>query len=443
MFGKQIKAVKYIQDMAEETQNAHDDIGRGIDELKRKLMSLGAFDEGEYQSALEHERSVTPERVPLERKTFEEISREAEQSIKRTVTINDILTEDDIKEVDSRVAQHIEEFNREYSLDGWDYAIAGTCGLVAGMLDFMCVKSPVRSTSAKFDTPLDGVFNRSVQSAFNKILPPDLSHELSESFKIGSADTSMKGRLLSYSGKLSPYNHRLKELSHDPVLGFIFGVYDMMNNSCTIIENGKITSYNSVHANDFNENVFYALGRMCGHLASDVNAPSAAGNRGMGLPAPFMGLLTMLRGVIEYMYLNGYDMRQFVVSSVPVAIMEVLLRACWVIKGVNLEGKTLWTALSQTAPGNMHKKFRMITAASYGVLCAMNAGKICVTNDILNLNYAAWMGLIWNGFHALKWALLDKHFLLWKTFERKELTRLENTISALDELEHDVELLPV
>ena len=53
------------------------------------------------------------------------------------------------------------------------------------------------------------------------------------------------------------------------------------------------------------------------------------------------------------------------------------------------------------------------------------------------------MGLIWNGFHALKWVLLDKNFLLWETLERKELTRLENTIKSLEELEHNVELLPV
>ncbi len=452
MFNRQIKAVKHIQNMAEETEAIHADIDRGIEDLKRSLMSLDAFDEGEYQSALEHERSIPREAIPLERKTFREISREAEQSIQHNVTLNDILTREDMEEVDARIARHIEDFNREYSLDAWDYAIAGTCGLVAGMLDVLCVKSPVRSTATKFDTPLEGTFNRAVQEAFNRILPPDLSNKLSESFKIGSADTSMKGRLLSFSGKLSPYNHRLKELSHDPVLGFIFGVYDMMNNSCTIIENGTITTYKSVQANDFGENIFYALGRMFGHLASDINAPSASGNRGMGLPAPFMGLLSMLRGVkingesvgsnIEYMYLNGYDMRQFTVSSVPVAIMEILLRALWVIKGVN-EGKTLWQSLSQTLLGNFHKKFRIMMAASYGVLCAFNAGKIHVTHNILDVNYAAWMGLIWNGFHALKWALLDKHFMLWNSFERKELARLENIVNELEKLEHDVELLPV
>ncbi|MBQ6774142.1 MAG: hypothetical protein IJP48_08800 [Synergistaceae bacterium] len=453
MFSKQIKAVKHIQDMAEDTQNAHDEIERGIERLKQELMSLDAFDEQEYQSELEHERSIKPEAVPLERKTFTEISRESERSITRRVTINDILTHDDMQELNSRINRHIHEFNREYSLDAWDYAIAGTCGLAAGMLDWLCIKSPVRSTSMKFNTQLDGIFNRTVQEGFNKILPPDLSHNLSESFKIGSADTSMKGRLLSYSGKLSPYNHRLKELSHDPVLGLIFGVHDMMNNSCTIIENGKIRVYKSMQTNNFNENIFYSLGRMLGHLASDINAPSASGNRGMGLPAPFMGLLSMLNGVningesigsnIEYMYLNGYDMRQFVVSSVPVSIMEILLRACWVIKGMKLEGKTFWEALSQTSPGNMHKKFRVITAASYGVLCAVNAGKVSVTKNILDVNYSAWIGLIWNGFHALKWALLDKNFLLWETLEREELIRLEDTIKSLEELEHDAEFLPV
>ena len=398
MFEEQIKAVKHIQNMAGETEAIHADIDRGIEDLKRSLMSLDAFDEDEYQLALEHERSLPREAIPLERKTFREISHEAEQSIQHKVTLNDILTREDMEEVSTRIAHHIEDFNREYSLDAWDYAIAGTCGLVAGMLDVMCVKSPVRSTATRFNTPLEGTFNRAVQEAFNRILPPDLSHKLSESFRIGSADTSMKGKLTSFSGKLSPYNHRLKELSHDPVLGFIFGVYDMMNNSCTIIEDGRITTYRSAQANDFGENVFYVVGRMFGHLASDINAPSASGNRGMGLPAPFMGLLSMLRGVningesvgsnIEYMYLSGYDMRQFTVSSVPVAIMEILLRALWVIKGVN-EGKTLWQSLSQTLPGNFHKKFRIMLAASYGVLCAFNAGKIHVTHNILDVNYAA------------------------------------------------------
>ena len=456
MFREQIKSIKYIQNMAEETEASHSEIERGIEDLKKKLMSLDGYDEvinsEEYKTALEREKNKPVIRTPLEYKSFEEISREAGRNIKHNVGLKDILTPDDFRELDSRIDSHIKEFNREYSLDSWDYAIAGTCGLVAGMLDWACVKAPLKPAT-KFDAPADGIFNRLVQRGFNKVLPPDFSHKLSESFTIGSADTSVKNRLSSFSGNLSPYSHRLKEFSHDPVLGFIFGAFDIMNDSCTMIDGGKIVTYKSVQPNYFDGNIFNAMGRMFGHLASDINAPSAAGNRGMGLPAPFMGLLSMLKDVnvngesvgknVEYMYLKGYDMRQFAVTSIPVALMEILLRACWVIKGVAMDGKTFLAALSETAPFNMHKKFRMITAISYGVLCAANAGKVYVTDNILNLNYAAWLGLVWHGFFALKWALLDKHFELWNSFERKELARLEETINGIDRLAQEAEALPV
>lgn len=65
----------------------------------------------------------------------------------------------------------------------------------------------------------------------------------------------------------------------------------------------------------------------------------------MGLPAPFMGLLRMLEDPvgssnfgkqIEYMYVNGYDFRQFIVTSIPMSIMEVLMRVFYVAKQVSL-----------------------------------------------------------------------------------------------------------
>ena len=60
----------------------------------------------------------------------------------------------------------------------------------------------------------------------------------------------------------------------------------------------------------------------------------------------------------------------------------------------------------------------------------------------MTLNYAAWMGLVWNGFHALKWAFLDKHMSLWEGIERDEMDALERTVSRIDSLESRVERLP-
>ena len=63
--------------------------------------------------------------------------------------------------------------------------------------------------------------------------------------------------------------------------------------------------------------------------------------------------------------------------------------------------------------------------------------------QILNLNYSAWMGLAWNSFHSLKWALYDKQIAKWNFVELCEIKLLEKTIDKLEMLEREVEDLNV
>jgi hypothetical protein len=192
---------------------------------------------------------------------------------------------------------------------------------------------------------------------------------------------------------------------------------------------------------------------MFGHLLSDINAPSAKGNRGMGLPAPFMGVLRMLEGLplgdsslgrqVEGMYLHGYDCRQFAATSIPMAIMEVLLRAFYAAKQTKLHGAAFGEALCETLPGRMNPRFRMVLALAYGTSSAVNAGKLYVTQDLLGLDYASWLGLAWNGFHALRWALLDRHLKLWGEIEEREIRDIETTVDELDALCARAARLPV
>ena len=125
------------------------------------------------------------------------------------------------------------------------------------------------------------------------------------------------------------------------------------------------------------------------------------------------------------MYVKGCDFRQFVVTSIPMLIMEVMMRVFYAVKQVKLTGSTLGMALIDTMPEMMNPRFRMMLAMGYGIVSAVNAGKVCITQDILNLNYAAWLGLVWNGFHAIKWILLEKDLKLWEEFERKEIEELK------------------
>jgi hypothetical protein len=165
-----------------------------------------------------------------------------------------------------------------------------------------------------------------------------------------------------------------------------------------------------------------------------------------------MGLLRMLEGIpvgesnfgrqIEWMYVNGYDFRQFAATSVPMTIMEVLLRAFYVGKQMAVHDAPFGETLLDTMPLRMNPRFRTILALAYGTSSAVNAGKVYVTGDILNANYASWMGLAWNGFHALKWALLEKHLKLWGEVEAKEIAELEGIALELEKLEARATALP-
>ncbi|MDN8559092.1 hypothetical protein [Citrobacter werkmanii] len=455
-YQQEIKAIRLLQERGEGISRAHTAIGGELDDIRQQLAQLGSDEIIESPEFVEakarHQDILVSETHALSFTPLSEIYQQADSRFKGEARINDILSPEDMQATDERLAGHIADFNRQYSLDAWDYAIAGCGGLFAAMLDILFVKAPPKPTTA-WTQQVDGVFNRQVQNAFNKIIPPELSDVLCKKFPIGAPDSSVTTQLLGASGAiLNPVNHRLKALSHDPLLSFIFGVRDMMDNTCTVVHDGIITRYPSSKTSP-GGNVFQLLGRMFGHLLSDVNAPSAKGNRGMGLPAPFMGLLRMLEGIpvgesnfgkqIEFMYVSGYDFRQFIVTSIPVAMMEVLMRVFYIAKQMFVHNVSFTDALMDTLPLKMNPRFRMMLALAYGTSSAVNAGKMYITGNILNANYASWMGLAWNGFHAMKWALLDRHLMLWKGIEETEIKQLEVLGTDIDRLALRTAQLPV
>ena len=447
----EFKGIKLLQDRSEHIQGTHAEIKNSIDDVKARLLKISRQQMGcditqtnEYKNLKEQ---IT-QKVALREVHIEEIYAEARNKYSQNITLNDILSIEDKKEVNYLINKHIEDFNLKYSLDIWDYAIAGSCGLFASMLDILCVSAPPSPTTP-YNKKVDGIFNRWVQDAFNKFLTPEISEQLSKANKIGSADVSTIKDILNAPDKLiRPTNHRLKALSHDPVLGLFFGVLDMMRGKITIVGGGTITSYDTTIL-PVEGSILDNLSKMLGHLLSDVNAPSVAGNRGMGLPAPFMGLLRMFDNInigdinigktVEYMYVKGYDFRQFVVTSIPVAIMEVLLRVFYIVKQMNVYNVNFQDAFVETIPLNLNPKFRMMLALSYGTFAGVNAGKVYVTKNILNANYAAWMGFAWNTFFALKWALLDRHLKLWGDLEKQQI----DEITKIETLQAQAEFLSI
>ena len=455
-YSKEIKVIKLLQERSGTISSEHQGIEAELKAIKGELDLLCCPEDRNdpefeimrqnYLTAMDNQTASVPSA------SIETIYEEARRRHPSDVHLSDILSINCFEDAQHKIDRHVLDFNSRYSLDGWDYAIAGGCGLFAAMLDLLCVRAPLKPT-ASWNQKVDGIFNRWVQDAFNKLLPPDLSSRLSDAYKIGAPDSSTVFHLIGAPKKaLNPTNHRLRALSHDPVIGLFLGVWDMIHGTCTTVVNGKIISIPSTKEK-VEGNVFQLLGRMFGHLLSDVNAQSDNGNRGMGLPAPFMGLLRMFEGIpignsnfgkqIEWMYVNGYDFRQFIVTSIPMTIMEVMLRCFYVGKQVKLYDASFGATLLDTMPMRMNPRFRIMLALSYGVVASINSGKCYVTKNILNANYAAWMGLVWNGFHALKWSLFGRSLKFWDEVEAKEILDLETLVQKLDRLELKANKLPL
>ena len=452
----EIKAIKLLQDKAKAVDNSHKETYSDLESIKAMLREQCNIEEIKASDEFKQDKAnilndMTSTK-PLEHVSTTQIYAEAHQAYQADLSLGAILTAEELVHSNEKYNLYLQDFNKRYSLDAWDYAIACSCGLFAGMLDMFFVSAPPKPT-VSYSQKVDGVFNQWVQGAFNKLIPPELSEALSKGNTIGAPDASTVTQLINAPKKaLAPLNHRLRALSHDPILGLIFGVWDMMHGTCTMVNNGKIISVPG-KAGSTEGDIFQLIGRMFGHLLSDVNAASAKGNRGMGLPAPFMGILRMFEGIpigdsnfgkqIEWMYVKGYDFRQFIVTSIPMTIMEVLLRVFYTIKQMSVHGAQFGETMLDTMPLNLNPRFRMMLALAYGTSTSVNAGKMYVTKNILNANYASWMGFAWNSFHSLKWIAWDKHNKLWDGILDAEIKEIEQLSLKLEALGERVTTLPI
>jgi hypothetical protein len=455
-YQKEIKSIKYLKKRSKEIRDQHEEIGFDLENIKEDLELLSDSviidNNQEFDKLKQIELAKMSLIHELKNSNLEDIFSESEALFPSALGIDDLLSREDYWQINHDISQYLNDFNKRYNLDKWDYALAGSCGLFAAMLDILLVRAPAKPTTP-WNNKVNGIFNEAVRKAFNKVLPIDKSKELCKKFVIGAPDSSVPTDLIGEIPKrISPFNHRLRSLAHDPLFGFLFGILDMRNGTCTIVEDGHIKIIKSIKGST-NNSLFYQFGRMLGHLLSDVNAPSLKGNRGMGLPAPFMGLLRMLNGnhinnsdfskQIEWMYLRGYDFRQFVTSSIPMTAIEVFSRLLYAAKQVKVNKGDFWKSLLETMPFNVSPKFRMILAMSYGVSSTVNAGKVYITKNILDLNYASWMGLIWNGFHALKWITYNKHYKFWTEVERNEILKIDSLVGRIQDLKVKSGVLPI
>ena len=213
---------------------------------------------------------------------------------------------------------------------------------------------------------------------------------------------------------LSAYYHRLLSLGHDPLLGLVIGVCDILNGKMTTIDKtGKIVSQSMKNYSDRKESdIFAAIAKQIIHFKSDITTS-------MGLPAPLMGLFNLLQfgkigdeeqtiaEIVQGMYYEGYDFIHFCSMAVSTMIVEVVIRLGYALKRIK-EGNPLKNSIPFSLDREKNPKLNTMLFIGHSTATAANAGKIYFTKNPMTINYAQWITFAKYSYTQLKWVLMEK-----------------------------------
>ena len=428
----------------EDTFTSNGDTRLAIGEAERMLAEIEAsaldlepgdldgFDPGSVPRLYEeHRAAVGAGLVRLEYSDWDGFVRTCrlhalEKSLDPLEPYEALLTEEDLGKL------RAESYEAQYRWDKLDYFFVGVSGALAAAVDFCLVKIPKSLSTGEYagqeGSPLTEWMQR-LDSRKGKI--PEDAPDFFKRFAAKAqeyenvAKTPYDREYAVFDGELRHISgmggrtHRFQSFGHDPVLGFVFGVLDILRGTITgySYDSGsqlhrlvKGQVFSPIGDDPLGPRVAAALVTHLRHLASDVATP-------MGLPSPMTTLLQSLnvgafgkkeRTVAElsrWMYLNGYDFRHFLTMGLAPAVIEVVLRGYLMIRHYAEHGEAKFFLAKSP-------KYRSMLLSAHAVAAAANAGKVYMAaGNPLAVNQAQWMALVrYLGPHMKYW-LFDKHRL--------------------------------
>jgi hypothetical protein len=133
-----------------------------------------------------------------------------------------------------------ESYEAQYRWDRWDYLFVGPSGILASLTDYFLVRIP-----KTFHTGVYAGQEGSPLTAWLKQYDTRVQAGRNDWFAAWARALEERCRVpydaMSFAGPdgvhkiagMFPKSHRLQSLGHDPVLGFIFGVLDIMRSTIT------------------------------------------------------------------------------------------------------------------------------------------------------------------------------------------------------------------
>jgi hypothetical protein len=281
--------------------------------------------------------------------------------------------------------------------DKYDYMIAGTCGVIGGLIDILFVGAPgdsklgniadeqANKITEKFAEFVGWDKDKAVEKGKNTTA--SAIGYLEGKFKINydQATTHATDGLVK---NLSLKNHHLKSLGHSPdLIGLFFSILNQFTSTSTFVSNGKIITIDTenfeLKGNDFISKIFCGFANWFGHIMSDWSGSSGTvgqGGRGTGVPIPFFNLFQLMNfgefgqnkqtfaTITAKIFENGYDTRHAMAMAIPVLTTELLIRFMYTMKA-HFYHKKDW---KDSIPNANIPELRRMLLVGHGTLCLID-----------------------------------------------------------------------
>lgn len=360
------------------------------------------------------ERSTAPGilREPPALREWSDILAEAQASHPDTVDFSTVLSDLEIEGVAAWHARMEAEFSSLHSLDTCDWIVAGAAGVLAALADIFLVQVPKHPGFLGGAGHDGGWLSNLIKEKYGRLVTEERLQALERAYRVPYDHATSHGLDVKIPG-LGPSTHRFQSLGHDPILGWLAGISDLLRGNFTAIgADGRVVVQEVAEPFMPGElvfvRVFEALARVGGHLLSDVGTPR-------GLPAPLMPLLLLIQkgsigekgytvgDIARQMYRAGYDFRHFTASALPVMLSEAIIRITFFARRIQ-EG----CSLADAVPNASNPRLRRQLFLAHSVATAVNAGKVYVTQNPLSVNWAQWLALFRYLLPQMQWLLFQK-----------------------------------
>lgn len=378
-----------------------------IDASIELLKSLGY---GDKVSEIAH-AGTKRKRDVIVLRDWQDIVSDAERQVGDACELEDLFTEEELRENSEAIRLLNREFNDLHRLDKFDVGIAALAAIVGAIVDIVLVGIPTKGPDGLEAGPLSDF----IRKKFDEVFSPEEMEKLANSKKSKvSFDAQDNRNTTEYVEGLSSYYHRLLSLGHDPLLGFVFGVYDIMHGTMTTIDkSGKfVCQVMENYADRKESDVVSAIAKQIIHFKSDITTS-------MGLPAPLMGLFNLLQfgnigeeeqtiaEIVQGMYYEGFDFIHFCSQSMSVIVIELIVRLGYSIKRIK-EGNKVKDSIPISLNRSKHPKLATMLFIGHTGATAVNAGKVYFTKNPLAINYPQWMAFAKYSYKQLRWAVIQK-----------------------------------